>query len=1274
MLSRDFSLNFYKRKHINGIPTSVDEMRTHISRDVTDLLNEIFSKSQPIYNALDTIEKNLLQSSSGSLCDAYFLPTRGEIVNVEKNYNIVPFSPTHPVKSSAKKANRATNSLNVAVINPDDLFLKISSIHKSTLYTYTIGTNKHGINDITHFLFYAKINITGQNYETRVISYDRRDDKYINDFISDFDYVFAKKKYSLTGPTIKYFIELNDVRAIGKYNNFRSFYIVMFIEKIYNFIQNDDFTGFSSTTSKVVLPIWSNTNFLYTVNIDNDDDFDCLRKFTVTYIKTKVSVLNSGIFKVNSLKNSFYNRYEKVSDVSKINYTTPLTIPDSVTQIQINDLILYCNNFTNRQIDLKIDGSLTNQHNLTVALIPLKPVVDYLVRNGLLDEYFPRDRVILNPFEILFCIESKTKILEYPPDQSKDDYLTDDPFSTAATVLKKCILSQDTTPCELNSLVSSLQSLYGSSVGVIADSIKTIIISSTLGGGFIDLNQLSKLINDNFGVSQSDPTADPPMSRCMIRRKAEQAGSSMFSCDNIRCKSDGCATTMTNDQNLVKRFIIDNRTILLFHATGTGKTKASINMIGCLLKQYIFSKVYFISPSKTNHKMYSEIIDCGLDPIENFHIETITHAAFVNQKDSRKFIGSIIVIDEVHKLRSRGENTTIIVNHCYMACRVILMTATPYLNDVYDLEMLRKILSSEKLTDRSVSFSISDSEKLTDRQRLPALPPNMNEIKDIDDTLMAKFKCRVSYEPRPSSGFPSEIIIERKILVSDPDRIKEHMDIMDFKHAQNKGSHYGNDFIPVSSVAYGKTRTLLDVIWNEKYDELENEIIPAWRKDCSEAHRNGFEIPTGIVVYAHFIGAQERLSALCGKLSLPSEIINGNTSQLKVSMCVQQFNEKAIDILIIGDSGKEGLDLKKTWGIVLFSNVFTYGDYMQIIGRGVRRQSHKTLHPMNQKVNVFILKIEFPEILPSTVTPPLPRYPVLTDPPGVYTKASCDRIKSYMQVRQVRRAGMSADTAIWELVDANKYVTLYVESLLKKASIQEDTGCPPMNREGYAQQSLSICREKLSEDAGNEARKAAIFEKFPIYAQDTAFHFSQNTIRTSAAPILDKNAAVIAGINAGKFNMSLIKTLKSKTDAAIKPFSYPVSSREIFSALGRNVHRLILRYDTLDSIAETQIAKIAQNILDNIINNVGNAQTVIQPQLDTRAYPDRIKKQLIDEAKKFFVQFMESVDFQFTIKNIASALAKVEKKINKVLLQLDNIWPIKKLDVLNYINKISKAL
>jgi hypothetical protein len=1270
MFSRDFSLNFYKRKHINGIPTSVDEMKTHINRDVTHLLDKIFSDSQTIYNALDTIEKNLPRSSTGSLLyDGYFLPIRGEITNVGRNYTIVPFSHdivtpvTMPVPiATPSRRHRRRRTPMVAVINTDDLFLKISNTSKSTLYVYTIGTNTHGgIDQISHFLFYAKIDITGKKYETRVILYesqsavyDIENNIYITRFLNDFNLQFTNKGYSPTGH-IEYFIQLNDTRANRQIMVSRSFYIVMFIEKIYNFIKNDDFSGFSSTASKIVLPIWSNTTHRYTVNIDNDDDIDSLRKFTVTYIQSKVSVLKSGIFKVDSVKKKFYDRYEKVSDVSKIVYTTPLTIPNSSIPIQINDLIRDSNNFTNQQNNFKTDNSLINQHNLTAALIPLKKAVDYLVDNKLLDKDFPRDRVILNPFEIIFCVENKKKILEYPPDQNKDDYLTDDPFSTAVTILNKCIASQHTTPCELNNLISSLQSLYGSSVGVITDSIKTTIINSTLSGGSIDLNKLSTLINNNFGVSQSDPTADPLMSRCMIRR-VTQTGSTIFNCGNIRCKSDGCATTMTKDQNLVKRFIIDNRTILLFHATGTGKTKASINMIGCLLKQYVFSKVYFISPSKTNHKMKTEIIDCGLDPMENYHIETITHAAFVNEKDSRKFIGSIIVIDEVHKLRSQGENTTIIVNHCYMACRVILMTATPYLNNKYDLEMLRKILNSEKLPDTTGPLRP---------------PPNINEIRDIDDTLTAKFKCRVSYEPRPSSGFPRENTIVRKILVSDPDRIKQHMEIMDSRHAQKTGLHSGNDFEPVSSVAYGKTRILLDVVWDEKYNELQNVIIPAWQNDCSMASRSGFEVPTGIVVYAHFQDAQKKLGELCRRLSLPSKIINGFTSQSNVSNYVKRFNEKNIDILIIGDSGKEGLDLKKTWGIVLFSNVFTYGDYMQIVGRGVRRQSHKTLDPVNQQVNVYILKIEFPQIPPSTLTAPLPQYPVLTDPPGVFTNASCDILRDYLKVRNVRQAGMSADTAIWEIVSVNQYVTMYVESLLKNASIQEDTSCPPVDRNDYTQQSLINCRLSLSRDSGVEARKAAIFRKYPIYAQDTAFFFSKNIIERSVAPTLDKNAAVTAGLNAGKFNVDLINTLKTTTGATI--LSSYISS-EIFNALGKKVQLLIVGKGTLDSTTQPIIETAAQNILNNIIFNLGNAQNVIQPLLDLRAYLSRFKNKLIDGAKKIFVQFMATVDFQFTKRNITSARADIDRKINQVLLELDIISRVRAIthgDVLVELNKVT---
>lgn len=170
----------------------------------------------------------------------------------------------------------------------------------------------------------------------------------------------------------------------------------------------------------------------------------------------------------------------------------------------------------------------------------------------------------------------------------------------------------------------------------------------------------------------------------------------------------------------IYRQIIDNKkNILIYHQMGTGKTIVS------LITAFFLSKrgknIYFILPSKQVKELWINTIDVirKFIPRDNYDISRFffeTKKNFIKSVEKenkdvigRKFIDSVFIIDEVHKLLGNtGSECLIKLQHIYVdkpdRPLFILVSGSPITNTILTFKDLYSLLTYKNinLTDYSV--------------------------------------------------------------------------------------------------------------------------------------------------------------------------------------------------------------------------------------------------------------------------------------------------------------------------------------------------------------------------------------------------------------------------------------------------------------------------------------------------------------------------------------------------------------------------------------------
>jgi len=351
--------------------------------------------------------------------------------------------------------------------------------------------------------------------------------------------------------------------------------------------------------------------------------------------------------------------------------------------------------------------------------------------------------------------------------------------------------------------------------------------------------------------------------------------------------------------------------VLAIHSIGSGKTFTAVLAAETLFAANLITHVIVITPKTLIHTFKKELQTHGIKQLGRYHIfGTDEFLGHVEKKTDFKIKSALVIIDEIHNLRTKPALTKInpktgerhltkselIMHAVKFAPKIIGLTATPIVNNVSEIKMPLAIVMKKEYSYMR-PFQLS---------QMTQFAPYMSFFeRGLDDV-----------------RFPSYSIDHVVLTMTDTYRTRWRNAIA----AQP-------DYFEIN-----KRRQLAKAV-ND--DALDDNIKVEW---TIKKVRDIIAKKGKVIVYSEFIEAganliQTRLEGIYGKDFVAR--IDGEIKDTKRAQAQTDYNSGAKPVMIITRAGGEGIDLKMTNAVIILEPPWNPAGIYQIIGRGVRVNSHK---------------------------------------------------------------------------------------------------------------------------------------------------------------------------------------------------------------------------------------------------------------------------------------------------------------------------------------------
>ncbi|CAC21322.1 84R protein [Yaba-like disease virus] len=443
---------------------------------------------------------------------------------------------------------------------------------------------------------------------------------------------------------------------------------------------------------------------------------------------------------------------------------------------------------------------------------------------------------------------------------------------------------------------------------------------------------------------------------------------------------------------LVRSIIDENKSVLLFHIMGSGKT--IIALLFALVASR-FKKVYILVPNINILKIFNYSMDVAVNlfnseyVLENIFIHSTTSFYSLNYNDNvinynglSRYNNAIFIIDEAHNIfgNNTGELMTVIKNKNKIP--FLLLSGSPITNTPITLSNIISLMSDE---------NINFGDIIIQGKKVFQILLNENGVKVLKSIL----KGRISYYEMPSTDLPKIHYHGKKFL--DTKVVYCHMSKLQEKDYNNVRKLCNNEMFEknmnnVSLAVLGQLNFInnLDILFQEQ----DKELYPNLK--ISNGILYGDELTTLNISskFKYFIG---KITSLTGKQFIyfsnstyggliikyimlsngyseyngsqgtNPKIINGKpktfaivTSKMKSSLedllnvYNSQLNEDGSQIMFLFSSNimSESYTLKEVRNIWFMTIPDTFSQYNQILGRSIRKFSYLDI---NKPVNVYLL-------------------------------------------------------------------------------------------------------------------------------------------------------------------------------------------------------------------------------------------------------------------------------------------------------------------------------
>ena len=372
-----------------------------------------------------------------------------------------------------------------------------------------------------------------------------------------------------------------------------------------------------------------------------------------------------------------------------------------------------------------------------------------------------------------------------------------------------------------------------------------------------------------------------------------------------------------HQKRFIEAFLYSNlRSGIVFHGVGTGKTYSAVALTKSYLQLYPSNKVMIITPPALLFNFIDSMIKYGINP-QDKRFSYYSYTTFANKKIDTS--NSLLIIDEAHNLRTgiyieetedkkefarTGKRPFLTIKKAEKAHKVILLTATPFINKPYDIENLLAIGEGRMSYDEDI-FG--------------------NMVSD-DNGRYDYFKYRISkfFNEENNEDFPEKrekfipIVIDRKT--------NEGREIVARAGKENPAYTYSR----------------IDSLNKNKFNFIINEI----KKNEDKK----------FVIYTSFQKGVDKIIKILNKNNINKiGVISGKKNTIEKANAIDDYNNNKIKIMIITRAGAEGVSLNETRGIFVIDGVWNEALYTQIVARAIRYKSHAQLPKNERYVNVYKL-------------------------------------------------------------------------------------------------------------------------------------------------------------------------------------------------------------------------------------------------------------------------------------------------------------------------------
>lgn len=367
-----------------------------------------------------------------------------------------------------------------------------------------------------------------------------------------------------------------------------------------------------------------------------------------------------------------------------------------------------------------------------------------------------------------------------------------------------------------------------------------------------------------------------------------------------------------------------NRGLLVVHPPGSGKTLTAVTYSQCFLDMFPDQEVIVITPSSLKSNFRKGLREYGVSEKDLKKYKIYSFDKFSKEKGNVKCKDNLVIIDEVHNLRNMGlgSHTSGVRAKAALACvyrakKILLLTATPFVNDLTDLISMVNLVhgGNAMITKKSQIKEVADLKPYL-RGYVDYVKPVYDSNYPKMDEHMIKIKMPKSYEEDYCKLIRGQLVNE-SVFSSPRSFYNAH------RRAVNKvGAR--SEFLSL------KIKKAIELIGDQKS-----------------------------VIYSNWLDyGLDPIGDALDEAGISFEGYRGDISESEKNEIKDIFDRDEVQVLITSPTGKEGLDLIGVRNVIIMDPPWNYAGVKQIRERARRYGSHSHLPKKERHVNVYYLSLE----------------------------------------------------------------------------------------------------------------------------------------------------------------------------------------------------------------------------------------------------------------------------------------------------------------------------